>query len=231
VTPALLIVTATAAEREAAARSGPLSPRNRRGLDLRRGDIIGAGTVDFLVSGVGSANAAATSAIALVDGGYDLVISAGIAGGFTPTAVGETVVASAVVQADLGAEDGSGFLPVSQLGLGSERVELDPALPAELAARCHARLGAVLSVSTVTGTQATADARRSRCPDAVAEAMEGAGVLAAARVTDTAFAEVRTISNLVGPRDRSAWQIGPALDALGAAIAAITASALTRFLG
>ena len=38
-----------------------------------------------------------------------------------------------------------------------------------------------------------------RCPDAVAEAMEGAGVLAAARIHGVAFAEVRTISNLVGP--------------------------------
>ena len=28
------------------------------------------------------------------------------------------------------------------------------------------------------------------------------------------FGEVRAISNPVGPRDRAAWQIGPALDAL-----------------
>ena len=40
------------------------------------------------------------------------------------------------------------------------------------------------------------------------------------------FAEVRTISNLVGPRDRAAWRIGDALAALrdvGAALATLEA--------
>jgi futalosine hydrolase len=48
----------------------------------------------------------------------------------------------------------------------------------------------------------------------VAEAMEGFGVATAAHQSGVAFAELRTISNPIGPRDRSAWRIADALAAL-----------------
>ena len=235
----MLVVCATAAERDAAARSlvsmarlGP-APRTTGPGDLVPADTVRAetvraetavGRVDLLVGGVGVAATAAATSAALGDGNYDLVVSAGIAGGFAPVAIGTTVIATAVVQVDLGAEDGSDFLPLSALGLGAERHELDPALVRELAARTGAVSGAVLTVCTVTGSAATAAARRQRCPDAVAEAMEGAGALAAARLHGVAFAEMRTVSNAVGPRDRGAWRIEPALAALADAVAAITAA-------
>ncbi len=227
--PSALVVCATAPERDAAARLLGASRVPTSSADLVRASTA-AGTVDLLVGGVGVAAAAAATSAALVVGAYDLVISAGIAGGFAPIGLGETVIATAVVQADLGAEDGAGFLPLSALGLGPERHELDPALVSTLAARLRSAgvvTGAVLTVSTVTGSTATAAARLARNPDAVAEAMEGAGVLAAAQCLGVSFAEVRTVSNVVGPRDRAAWRIGPALSALGVAIAAITAGPIT----
>ena len=64
-----------------------------------------------------------------------------------------------------------------------------------------------------------------RFPDVVAEGMEGAGVAAAATATGIPFAEVRAISNAVGPRDRDAWRIADALAALGTAVAAVLAGA------
>jgi futalosine hydrolase len=73
-------------------------------------------------------------------------------------------------------------------------------------------------VSTVTGTAATAAALRARYPDAVAEAMEGYGVASAAAIFGVPFAEVRAISNLVGPRDRASWRIPEALTALATAL-------------
>jgi futalosine hydrolase len=74
----------------------------------------------------------------------------------------------------------------------------------------------------VTGTQASAATLAGRFPDAVAEGMEGAGVVAAAVLNGVPVAEVRAISNAVGPRDRAAWQIPLALESLGRAVAAIT---------
>jgi futalosine hydrolase len=55
--------------------------------------------------------------------------------------------------------------------------------------------------------------------------MEGAGVAAAARRCGVAFAEIRAISNAVGPRDRTSWRIDDALRALRAALAAVTGAA------
>jgi futalosine hydrolase len=83
-------------------------------------------------------------------------------------------------------------------------------------------VGTVVTVSTVTGTAGTAAVLRARYPDAVAEAMEGFGVATAAALHGVPFAEVRAISNLVGPRDRPSWRIREALAALGSAFAAIT---------
>ncbi|HEU4962722.1 MAG TPA: futalosine hydrolase, partial [Bacilli bacterium] len=76
---------------------------------------------------------------------------------------------------------------------------------------------------TVTGTADTAARLVERFPDAVAEGMEGAGVAAAAVLHGVRYAELRAISNPVGPRDRSAWRIPEALGALGVAVAAVAA--------
>lgn len=217
-----------AAERDAAARSLDATATDEPPVDLRA--HTGAGVVDLLAAGAGVAAAAAATATVLGRERYDLVISAGVAGAFAPAGIGDTVVAAAVVSADLGAEDGDRFLPLSELGLGQERADLDPLLTAELARRTGAHVGAVLCVSTGTGSAPTADRRRTRHPDARAEAMEGAGVLAAARLHGVPMAEVRTISNLVGPRDRSAWRLDLALDALAAAVRAIVAAPLSSIV-
>jgi futalosine hydrolase len=77
--------------------------------------------------------------------------------------------------------------------------------------------GPVLTVSTVTGTAATAAELAARVPGAAAEAMEGFGVATAAHDRGVPILEIRAISNPVGPRDRAAWRINEALDALEAA--------------
>jgi futalosine hydrolase len=53
----------------------------------------------------------------------------------------------------------------------------------------------------------------------VAEAMEGFGVATAAG--DLPYAELRAVSNPVGPRDRAAWRLGEALAALSTASGAL----------
>jgi futalosine hydrolase len=201
----LLFVTAVTAERDAILAVRP---------DLA-----------VLVGGVGPAEGAAATAVALARDPADLVISVGIAGGFG-LRLGSIAVASASVFADLGAETADGFAPVTALGFGRERYDVAAQLAVELTDRTGGRLGTILTVATVTGTSATAVSRQGRYPDAVAEAMEGAGVAAAAAAAGVAFAEVRAISNVVGPRDRAAWRIPEALAALGAAVAAVAAAAL-----
>jgi futalosine hydrolase len=212
----LLIVTAVEAERDAILAALP---------DRPTADAPDCAP-DVLVGGVGPAAAAAATSAALAGSAYQLVISVGTAGGFAPLAPGEIAVAASIVFADLGAETGEpggGFAPLSALGVAADTYQVGPQLAVELADCTGGHLGSILTVATVTGTAATAGARLGRHPDAVAEAMEGAGVAAAATLHHVAFAEVRAISNLVGPRDRGAWRIPAALVGLGAAVAAIAA--------
>ncbi|WP_406125169.1 futalosine hydrolase [Streptomyces sp. NBC_00989] len=198
--PHILVATAVPAERDAVARAFTPS--------------MGF-TCDVIAAGVGPAAAAAATATALAGASYDLVVSAGIAGGFQPEApVGSLVIADEITVADLGAETPDGFLPVTELGFGAVTHRPPSALVRDLAAATGARTGAVLTVSTVTGTAARATELRARHPRALAEAMEGFGVAEAAAAHGIPVLELRAVSNPVGPRDRAAWRIGDALAAL-----------------
>ncbi|MEV5463678.1 futalosine hydrolase [Streptomyces sp. NPDC002788] len=201
----MLVATAVPVERDAVATAcGALS----------------GSTVDVIAAGVGPALAAAGTASALTAAAlrgspYGLVVSAGIGGGFQPDApVGSLVVAEEIVAADLGAETPDGFLSVTELGFGTVRHRSPVELVRRVAAATGARAGAVLTVSTVTGTAARAAALRERHPTALAEAMEGFGVAEAAVAQAVPVVEIRAISNPVGPRDRAAWRIPDALAAL-----------------
>jgi futalosine hydrolase len=187
----VLVVTAVDAERDAVSSSG--------------------GGCTVIVGGVGPATSAAATSAALAADGYDLVICAGVGGGFAPLEPGQLAVASSVAFADLGAETGSGF---ESFDFATDRYAVQPRLAVAVADRTGARLGTVLTVATVTGTAARAHALLARFPDAVAEGMEGAGVAAAAQLHGIPFVEIRAISNVVGPRDRPSWRIPAALAAL-----------------
>ncbi|MGW5691095.1 futalosine hydrolase [Streptomyces asiaticus] len=135
--------------------------------------------------------------------------------------LGSVVVADAIVAADLGAETPDGFAAVTDLGFGTVE-HLPPApLVAAVAEATDAVRGTVLTVSTVTGSAERAAELLRRHPRAVAEAMEGFGVAEAAAAQSVPALEVRTVSNAVGPRDRAAWRIGEALEALTGAFATI----------
>jgi futalosine hydrolase len=189
---------------------------------VRRGLSHEDSQVHIEVGGVGPAIAAASTArlLALAEAAgdpYAAVVCAGIAGGFVDGApVGSTVVATRAVAADLGSDSPDGFIPLAELGFGVSTVDGD--LPVVLPG---AVVGEVLTVSTVTGTAERAAQLRRRHPAAVAEAMEGYGVGIAAVLAGVGFAEIRTIANPVGPRDRGAWRIDEALAALTAAARAL----------
>ena len=229
--PRLLVVTAVAPEAAAVLRgvrtaiphsggqdAGPVPQPLPGGYALER-----CGPVDVLAAGVGPAAAAAGTATALALGHYDLVVSAGIAGGFAPLApLGCAVVAEAIVAADLGAETPEGFATVTELGFGRVRHETAHCAPVAAALRAAGlptAVGPVLTVSTVTGSAARAAELTGRHPGAVAEAMEGFGVAEAAAAHGVPVLELRTVSNAVGPRDRAAWRIGEAFAALERAFA------------
>ncbi|MGW6913495.1 futalosine hydrolase [Kitasatospora sp. NPDC054939] len=225
----MLVVVAVQPEADAVLRGlrGEPSALPLPGGLLHRSAHSSGVDVDVLAGGVGPAASAAAASAALAAHRYDLVVSAGIAGGFAPHApVGATVVADLIVAADLGAETPDGFASVTDLGFGTVRHTPAPAAVALAARALEAGRGAdpapagpvltgpVLTVSTVTGSAERAAALAARHPGAAAEAMEGFGVAEAAARHGLPVLELRTVSNPVGPRDRAAWRIGEALAAL-----------------
>jgi len=209
----ILIMTAVDAEREAVLR-GIAKARSEQGHEDNS-------KFDVQLCGVGPVSAAAETATYLAaNPNYDLVISAGIGGGFIGRAtIGSIAIADNIIAADLGAETGDGFSSVDELGFGSSRIPVEASISEALAKSIQAAglpvcLGPILTLSTVTGTQITADELANRIPGAVAEAMEGYGAAFAAHRLNIPVIEIRAISNAVGPRNRELWRIGDALQAL-----------------
>jgi futalosine hydrolase len=199
----LLVVTAVKAEQQAVL--GGLSRQD--------------GRISVEVGGVGPAIAAASTARLLARAEaagtpYTAVVCAGIAGGLT-AGPGAIVVGTRAVAADLGSDSQDGFFSVDELGFGTSTVDCDGELVAGLRRLLPmAVVGEILTVSTVTGTRTRAAELTSRHPAALAEGMEGYGVGIAAVLASVPFAEIRTISNPVGLRDRANWRVDEALTAL-----------------
>ncbi len=183
----------------------------------------GAGAAVVIISGIGRANAAAATTEAIVrDGPFDAVVNAGIAGMLPGSGLdlGEVVVASQCVYAEEGLITPSGFAGVEALGFAlgdfpGNAVPVDEGLLARLSQRWPA--GPIATVATCSGTDDAAAAITQRTK-AIAEAMEGAAVVHAARRLSVPAIELRSISNTTGDRDRQRWDLPRALAALGDAV-------------
>ncbi|MBP3953066.1 futalosine hydrolase [Bacillus suaedae] len=199
----VLIMTSVEAEKEAVLRG-----------------INGLESFDVEVAGVGPVASAISTTIALSNKGYDLVINMGIAGGFKEIAeIGSIVVGTDSIAADLGAETAEGFQTIEELGFGTSLAIADHELVTKLKDKLKdteliGQAAPILTLSTVTGTVETAQQLQQRYPKAAAEAMEGFGVAMAAKKKGIPFLEIRSISNIIGPRDRDSWKIKDALVSL-----------------
>jgi futalosine hydrolase len=182
--------------------------------------------IPVVVSGVGRVNAAISTTLALAgrtgDAPPPLVVSAGIAGALpsedgTPAVpIGAVVLGAAAHAAEEGIQTPSGFRTIGELGFPiasfapDNRIPADPEGLARLrSALPDAHVGDIATVATCSGTDALA-VEIARRTTAIAEAMEGAGVLHAARLLGGRAVEIRVISNTTGDRDRQVWRLDDA---------------------
>jgi futalosine hydrolase len=185
------------------------------------GDIEGAVSV---VGGIGRTNAAcATTEAVLTREPFSAVISAGIAGALPGSglSIGDVAVASSCVYAEEGLMREEGFGDMKALGfrLGDfegNAVPVDPQLVRRAEERGF-RVGPIATVATCSGTDAAAR-EVVRRTGALAEAMEGAAVVHAARRLGLPAVEIRAISNTCGDRKTQQWDVPRALGALGDAV-------------
>jgi futalosine hydrolase len=172
-----------------------------------------------VVGGIGRTNAAAATTEAILrHGPFDLVISTGIAGALPGSGLtlGEVVVASHCVYVEEGLATPEGFRDMEQMGFplgdfAGNVVPVDAATLHRFGPFGH--VGRIATVATCSGSDEAA-AEVARRTGAVAEAMEGAAVVHAARRVRVPAIEIRAISNTTGYRARQAWDIPKAIQAL-----------------
>ncbi len=202
-----------------------------------RTGTLGGLTVGVVATGVGKTNTGLALGCVLRAWPCGAVISVGVGGAYPGSGLlpGSLAVATDEIYGDEGAETRAGLRGLRALGLplwsaaGEPRFEefpVDRALARALAAAApgdvRLAMGPFVTVSTVTGSLERALRLRRRYR-AVCESMEGAAAAHGALAFGARFAEVRGISNPVGPRDRRRWRVAEA--------AGLAQDTLIRFLG
>lgn len=178
-----------------------------------------------ILSGVGKANAAAATAVALSTSIYTSVISIGIGGLLPPSSentnknlsLGSVVLASFSRFADEGVQTDDNFIPMHTLGFPLSPRDAQGFAPCDqLILKLQGLVQAmvpVATVSTCSGTDAMAQQIVARTACCV-EAMEGAAVMLVADQMGIPGAELRVISNTTGSRTNQRWDIGLAFATL-----------------
>lgn len=152
-------------------------------------------------------------------GTFDCVLQLGIAGAYpTPQIdLGAIVYVQAERIGDLGARTKEGaFLTLPQMGLEEPSAGTLPGNPPAHLAVFLQQLQAVegISVNHISGDPAGHKHFTIGPGAIVTESMEGAALHYVCTAFHVPFIQVRSISNWVEPRDKSRWQIGPALQNL-----------------
>ncbi len=167
--------------------------------------------VEVLITGVGMVATAFALGKKLTDNRYGLLLNVGISGSFDRTIpLGEVVCIYQDTFAELGAEDGDGFLDSTLLDLGEHTFE---GIRQGYRALAGLRQCRGITVNKVHGNEQTIAATARRLtPDT--ESMEGAAVFYAAQQMGIPALQVRAISNYVERRNRAGWEIARAIENL-----------------
>jgi futalosine hydrolase len=188
---------------------------------------------DCLVTGVGQLQCAAWLSKTLSKIRYDVVIQAGIAGSFTDRYPHRSVVlVEEEIVSDLGAETPQGFLDIFEMGLLSrdQRPFSNGVLrPRSLRCLDDLHLPRVRGVTVnrvLSHPQNIAWVRQRYEPDIVS--MEGAAFTYTCLMHQVPCVQLRAISDWVGPRDTSTWDIPGAVGALNKELSGLLRLVTTR---
>jgi futalosine hydrolase len=186
--------------------------------------------VQVLVTGVGMVATAAWCSRALAGRSYDLALNAGLCGSFDESLLPGTVVHIVTdCLAELGAEDGDRLLTLQDLGLEDRAdarlgcAELRNTAPPAIGALDRLPKVRGITVNTAHGHEPSIAAVVARLHPQV-ESMEGAAFMYACLMHGVPFAQIRAVSNVVERRNRSAWKVPEAIEALAGAVADVVTS-------
>jgi futalosine hydrolase len=197
--------------------------RGRKFSWQNRAGLRGEGWV-WLECGIGKVNTAVTLAAYAQRHKLERVLLLGIAGAYGESGlqIGDCALAEREVQADLGIKDGGmkgmGF-PTLTLGASPRhfhnRFPLDKAFTAELSKRLALPTQTFLTADLVSSNPSEAK-QLARHWEATIENMEGAAFAQTCLWLGLKGAELRSVSNIAGVRDKTQWRIKQAVEALEA---------------
>ena len=176
-------------------------------------------TIQVLISGVGTPTTMYTTMKSIAKEKPTMIIQAGIAGSYNPTIrIGDVVVVESEYWCDLGVEDHNEFHSLFEMQFANPN-----ALPfSNGKITCSfenqesiAQLRKVAGVTTNSahGNATSIDKIKKKCnPDI--ETMEGAAVAYICAMENISFLQIRSISNVVEPRNRETWNIPLATEKL-----------------
>ena len=172
-------------------------------------------TIEPLITGVGGIATVYSLMRQIGRSRPDLIIQAGIAGCLTDKRPGEVLVVNADELADLGVWEESRFKSIFEMKFAA--VDGFPFSGGRLVNpyRRLLDLTGVESVSGLTVNEITTDAERIRWyqqnTPAVVESMEGAPFHYVCLCEGIPFLQLRSVSNAVGVRDKTKWDIRSAI--------------------
>ena len=180
----------------------------------------------WLECGIGKVNTATTLAAYAQRHKLERVLLFGIAGAYAESGlqIGDCALAEREVQADLGIKDGGmkgmGF-PTLTVGQPAQhfhnRFPLDKAFTAELKKTLGLYTQTFLTADLVSSNPSEAK-QLSRHWEATLENMEGAAFAQTCLWLGLKGAELRSVSNMAGVRDKAQWRVKQAVEALEASV-------------
>lgn len=181
--------------------------------------------VDHLITGVGAPACLYFLLKKIQKKNYDLVIQAGIAGTFNPAlSLAKTVLVQKDVFADLGEIENNRYITLFDMGLANkndwpyrqgwlenENIFLE---------QCKLEKVSAITVNTVTD-EVSISSRYKQYYNAGIETMEGAALHYICLQEKINFLQLRSISNVVGERDKTKWKLKEAIENLNAELAGL----------
>jgi futalosine hydrolase len=169
---------------------------------------------DYLITGVGSPTTVYHLLKKITSKKYDVVFQVGVAGSFDDSLkLGEVVLVNAECFADLGAFENNQFLSLFDLNLNS--LDAFPLKNGWLKNEFD-NIEGLKYVKGITVNSLTDEANKvslfKHKYQAEIESMEGAALHFVCLQENIPFLQIRGLSNFVGERDKSKWQLKSAIE-------------------
>jgi futalosine hydrolase len=190
--------------------------------------------VALVITGAGPINVALALGSLLTRIRSELLFVVGVGGAYPCSGLktGDLAVASLEIDVDTGVEPLSPLLPKEPLSIKTKKGapalyplsnKYNKKLFNVATTKANTKSGSFITSATVTSSAERAE-NLLRQHHAIVENMEGAAAAHAADMFGLEMAELRGISNMVGPRDLSNWELDEAIKNAGAVAQAFISS-------